>query len=564
MSQNNTNTNKSTNGNARKPYHKKKKTNSKPRLEEVLDAKGRDNNPNWYFLDKEVANDVCNYSFESVLGIGQKPTVPTLMTLYFNATPGNSYSITAGPDNNGSKLLPDTAPICGTDGANYAAMKLYTALSAGSGRNANYQSNDVLIAILAMSSVIEYAEFIRRAFGIAYTYNPRNRIVPKMLLQYQNINFEDFITNMADYRTRFNYIISRINQLPIPANIAFLEKAIEMYQRIYADSESSLSQLFQYVPATLWELDETSYDRGSILKTVYVGTHEKKTMDNWAYYQLSVSEDLIVTMDEHLSKLEEMITLLLDSTTLNLVYMDLIHLAEKKSFNFIHLDYLTDGYAVIPEVNNNALLQFHNLNVEAGYFYDLVDPDTPALLEATCADGTKINITPSNDVYTDVNTGRVIYNPGHRWTEKITDIVVDFPIPNPSLEDKIEANRFTHYKSNYVWTDDDWTGMSILDGFPDHYCVAMTMATDTYIPDMVPNVLVTKYKTGTVTDTVYNTTLKWWSYITKFTAFPVMPVRNTDGSLETVVGDLNYWTTIPFNKLARMNQVMIAGLFDFR
>jgi len=543
---------------------------TKPKTEEKLDSSGRDNDPNWYFSSPELATQAAELSFQNYLGTGpviSNYSVPSIMTFRMNPSPGTSYQLIQG-----ATTLPSDANVKAADstnltsslftetrdGINLMSTKLYTLLSTYSGRTSNYGPQDIGIMHLALGSLVEFTEYIRRAFGVAMTYNPRNRMLPLGLLAAMGVDGDDLMKNLANYRMRFNVAIARVNQIPILDNIGYLRKCREIYQKIYVDEVSAMAQYYLYMPNSVWLLHEESigsWTHGSWLETVVIPTGTN-------------------TVGSLLSILERMINALLFSSTYNIVYSDLINLANKISVPFWSLDYLPENYVVMAEYNRNANLQMHNLSIWQ-------DADQPGR-------GTGVNlnvpwnystlmpanwyITPYNNVYADARDNSVLYNPAFPvlFTDMFTSNsgtawfsakqIVDMDIDNPTLEDRIESLRFKVMESGYYLSQNETTRdrfFKILPCLPDHYCVNSFIYTN-YNDSPI------EYKS-----TVRSASTPWGGgAISQLKNAPLTYLKenNTyvDNTVSNIYGDLTFYTTIDFDYLYRLNRLIATGLFDFR
>lgn len=564
----------------KKPYRKGngKTGNSKGRKGDEIDKTGlntvgRDNDPNWYFTSPELAQQASELSFQNMLGAGPilyNYEVPSIMVFRMNPCPGNTYSTSVTPATNPASgcSFGDYDLVSNQSGINLMATKIYTLLSTYSGRTSQYGPEDVSIMMLSIGEVASLVEHIRRAFGVAMSYSPRNRMLPLGLLNAMNINGEDLMKNLANYRMRFNVSISRINQIPILDNVGYIRKCRDMYQRIYVDDTSSMAQMYFYVPDTTWVLEEAhgSYDLGSVLVTT------------------PVAQDSVVKISDLLTTLETMINNLLFSSTLNIVYSDLINLANKINVPFTQFDYLAENYVVLPEYNRNANLQMHNLTVigkpsapEVGSGAN----DRVSLIPVkTNNSGWKNDnsavLTAYNNVYASSTLNGVVYNPGFMYpnsdptSENPTtvwytgDQIVDMDTDQPSVEDRIEALRFKAMESgHYVHTSDsvapyNSNGFKVLLALPDHYCTEVRIYSN---PTTSGKQITHSVSIGSH--------VKYSEQLSQCASHPIMYYKeDSQGymskSIKGVLGSLNFFTTIGYDYLDRLNKLITTGLFDFR
>jgi len=495
-----------------------KDNKSKAKNRAGLDSKGYPNDVNYYFFSPELAQQASQLSFQNVLGLGQLDgyEVPSIMAIHFNPSFGNTYpTVGVGPR---SETTPTESALpevpTGRSAINAMGDKLYTLMSQFTGRTANYGPQDITEMIGAIASLAEATEHVRRAFGVILTYNERNRAIPNLLIQAMGIDYADMAANFSNYRMRFNTAIARINQIPLLDNVMYITKAREMYQKVFTDSPSPMAQIFLYVPHTVWILDESSYTEGTILKTTdFVKTRSAEKLSTY------------------LTIIEQMITALVESSTLNMVYADLLNMANKLNVPLWHFDYLAENYVVMPEYSPGAILQWHNIDVVG----------EPLVTENFTKSG--FTFTNSNDVYPDVNNNGILYNPRFAYDNDRAVTVVDSPIGVPDVTDRIEALRMSSCNGNWTLVTSG-SPVSVFKALSDHYVTRLEVFTNLH-------------STSTLFSSE-NVTITNAALLSQFENGPLMQHSNR------VFGSLSYYTEVPYEYLKRVNELMMMGLLDFR
>lgn len=533
-----------------------------------LDSTERDNDPNWYFTSSEMANQAAELSFQQMIDgsplVGNY-SIPALAIIKMNPSPGVNYNITSMPGSqaDAADTLPSSSGVDKRNGINLMSAKIYTLLSTFSGRTSSYAPQDVGTMILAISSIAELSEHIRRAFGLLFTYNTRNRYMPLQVIEAVYGQAKDFMANSAIYRQNFNVQMTRINQIPLLDNIGYIRKSREIYQKLYVDEPSAMAQMFIYRPDSVWYLDETSYQGGTVLRTMPL--------------QSGISALI--------SQLASMIDRVLESSTLNIVYADLLNLATKMNVPTWQFDYLAENYVVMPEYNRTAVLQFHNLdwvgqptNQPNGSGYG----DTIGYI-------TKggFNITSNNDVIPDPNENLLMYCPAFLSYVNTTSYLhhgrngsnfrklVDMDTDSPSLEDRIEALRFGVMRSGYKYITSSSTATNnrfndVFLALPDHYPVSIAMVYGMNPTSSNPYGV----KTRGLNRSNAMCVADWYTYaiisnLSQFKNHPFFyilenPTGSNDPKVDGVTGDMGFVTTVDYEYLNRLNRIMYTGLFEFR
>lgn len=458
-----------------------------------LNSGGRDNDPNWYFLDGDVARQASAISFSSYIGeeldlpfttpgtsgkhVIRTVETPSIMSLHVNPCPGK-----------GDRL----------SGINMASLQTYTQLSSLNAKTTNYAPQDLTMLMLAMGEIVSVLEHIRRVFGIMFTYNQRNRTIPQIVVNEMGFDYDDMAANLADYRLQFNTWITAVNKIPFLDNIAYVYKCADMYQKVYMDSESNMSQLIFMMPYSTWKLNEAYNDQGSGLETVMIPERGSK-WNKWV------------------PLIDSLISGLLTSATFNYIYSDVLNLASKTGAKTIRLDYLTEDYAVVPEYNQNFLLQVHNATI--------IGPPK----------GDGVNRSKLNDVSCNVDLNAIEYMPIWSATNMPTNVILDFPTSDPSVEDIIEATRYTAVLKNNSSLQEDESYAAAL---PDHYIVAVGLVkgsdTRTYTYSNAPDMT-----TGLPT----SITFRFLMGLSQVDWAPLWYLTNDDATQFVIGGDLNYYTS---------------------
>lgn len=444
----------------RKPNGKPtNKSNTKPKAkqeskeveEEKMDT-SRGNNPAWYFLDEKLAEQVSQMSFQNLAGYpinydGHSFEVPNIVRIHLNPAPGVQVSARYN------------TPLAQNSAINMAAFRIYSKLSAYTGRVQSYAPQDVGTMILAYGEIISCVEDVRRMFGVSYTMSYRNRAYPKAILQEgMQVDADDLFANLSNYRTQFNTLITLINQLPIPKNIAYFDKCARLYQRVLLDSPSAMAQTLIPVPHSTWILDESSYSGGTVLKTYPLHCAA-------SFGPLGTTP----TMAYYLNTLAALIGALLNSSSLQVVYTDLLNYASKVGCEFWKFDYLFEDYQVIPEYDENFMLQMHNATLCGA-----------PVLESSLITGA-YNVTPYNDVYPDPNRNCLFYNPAFSTVQSVVhghartgdDVIIDMMTDMPTLTDRIEVTRYASVSKGTPYQPTGASGQTayIDAALPDHYVV---------------------------------------------------------------------------------------------
>lgn len=525
-----------TNGKGYKPKYRKSKTNSKPK--ECVDSQEDVNDASYYYEDGNMLQQVTNYTFSQFLGVPLK--LETIANMTYNVS--NILTVWLNPS-----VQPTTDDLYSSMyGVNIAATKNYLYLSANNAKTTNYGPQDPMALLLAVRSAIEMYGFIKRAFGVAYLYNTRNREYPTRLLQAMGINADDLRKNLAEYRIRLNTDIALFDRIPFPKSVPMLDKALHMYEGIYLDEASPMAQTYMFCPMSVWQINEAYNPQGIGLETIKVRSGNIELMD----YYISIFETLIAA--------------LANSSLLNYVYSDILRVCGDG--NLFKMELVPENYGVMPNVNNETRIWLHNM-MKVG---------TPLELDQIPT-GLTSGITNSNDIETNSNGDGLNYHPMFKLVATQTDNVpfmplvdgvVDFETISPSVDEKIAATRLaarmnsvgvgtTGFEGVYS------TGLPVLGD----YYVVMTLVDDGSSSTPSINSIEPYYDLQNAAGLkIINTRL---CKMSQFNFGPLVYLTGTtndnEGSrLYNIHGDVNYFTTLNVDYMQRMRDAEMVAELGFR
>nr|AVX53349.1 putative capsid [Marmot picobirnavirus] len=497
---------------------KRRKSTTQSQSSAKLDSTGRDNDPNWYFLSKDIADQASSFAFNQF--IGTKPD--QLTTIHRN---GDAVSVSTPPYHVPTIMVLTVNPSPGygnniQSGINMAGLKTFTTLSSRNAKTTQYAPQDVTTLILALGEVISAVEFIRRAFGVAFTYNQRNRALPLALLGAMGINANDFLAHLADYRLQANALITQVNKIPFPANIGYLYKCADIYQNVYLDSDSAMAQIILMRPNSSWILNEAYSEQGTGLNTI----------------NYLASSGGAADMSAILEAVTSMVNAIMESATYNYIYADILNFVDKTGSKTFFLDYILEGYSVIPQFNANFLLQIHN----------------------AIAVGAPATAGKWNDVQPNVNKNCITYDPVFPWNDqdtKLQEVLVDMPMSNPSVVDRIEATRYSAVVKEYGAAT-GWVKYTL----PDHYIVQFFIMFDdkstvSGVPSAQSFMSLSKLKAAEQSYLCLKTQFNW---------SPLTYVYFDEANEMYISGELNYYTNLDAEWFERVTDLTFQALFDLR
>ena len=525
----------------------------------AVDERDFNNDPSWYFGDKQLMDQTVNFSFNQIQGW------PIQLGKYTGFNPGIMRIEVSGS-------IGDSTPwgvgigYTRTEGINWAAKKTYAQLSASTGRTASYTPADITMMVLALGDVLKLVSYIRRIFGLMYTYSNRNALYPQSLVQSMvdpngttanGYEWKIDIADIANLRTRFNIIINAFNRVPIISNIPYIHKCATMFDKVYLDDPSPMAQTIYLAPNRLWKLNEIDDQSGSFLESVPPSNAGQRGLD------------------QYIAQLEKMVNVLLDSTTLQVVYADIINLANKGGVQLYTIPTCSEDYVVVPEYNAQFLQLVHNLTI-CGDWKPMTEYATDSVKQYNCVrqDVTHNAIvqTGLTEPFSTLNLTQEYkgLNTDAKW-QSIGNCIVDFDTATPTIEERLEATRLTVPFSTMFWWSDA-TGWTInLGAAPDHICnrVVVYHASNTSSDGTFhEGVVYLNREVFNAYGLLNGSMVAAYTYfMSKFNKFPLVnsfSLNNADHtvSFETTVGDLNFYTNLDNDNFGRVNALIAQNLYS--
>lgn len=177
---------------------------------------------------------------------------------------GNAINIPAG--GNGSYKYTESklyvpgvcaiavAPTIGTQAnpnspINVAATTEYAFVRHVNSGSRNYDAVDLMQYNLAVANVYALLGFLMRAYGIARTFSGVNRYIPETLLHAMRITDPDeMLKSLVTVEYQINILIQKMATLAVPNTMPYFNRMASLYQAIYSESDSALSQMYVLIP----------------------------------------------------------------------------------------------------------------------------------------------------------------------------------------------------------------------------------------------------------------------------------------------------------------------------
>lgn len=207
-------------------------------------ASGNSSNNNWYTANTPLAEASVRLPF--VWPLGNAINIPaggngsskySESKLYVPGVCAIAVAPTIGAQANAN------SPI------NVAATTEYAFVRHVNSGSRNYDAVDLMQYNLAVANVYALLGFLMRAYGIARTFSGVNRYIPETLLHAMRIKDpNEMLKSLVTVEYQINMLIQKMATLAVPNTMPYFSRMASLYQTIYAESESALSQMYLIIP----------------------------------------------------------------------------------------------------------------------------------------------------------------------------------------------------------------------------------------------------------------------------------------------------------------------------
>lgn len=143
-----------------------------------------------------------------------------------------------------------------SDGINVAMTQLFSFMrSKTSGQN-YFEAPDIALYITSTSSLYTLFALGCRIYGTMDAWDVQNRYVPDELLRAAGFDPKSFRRNKLNFWGWLNDFAMRIASRVMPVDIMYFTRQMWMVSNYYRDSATRESQLIQFVPTSLFQLNE--------------------------------------------------------------------------------------------------------------------------------------------------------------------------------------------------------------------------------------------------------------------------------------------------------------------
>lgn len=142
-----------------------------------------------------------------------------------------------------------------TDPVNLAARNMWMNLRSLYSNRIPYTAGAIVKYSMALDSLLTAFQWVKRAYGVVFAYDVRNRYVPDALLKAMGLDYQDFRANLPDIKVFLNKLASQLSVFGVPTELRFILDHIDATAHIYMDDETSTAQYIVYSPEFYWKMN---------------------------------------------------------------------------------------------------------------------------------------------------------------------------------------------------------------------------------------------------------------------------------------------------------------------
>lgn len=316
--------------------------------------KSSPNDWRWYAMNEQLLKDTASLPYSWPLG----------NRLNLDDSDSNPINLGSVP---GIMVL-KTAPAYGVSTTadspiNVASRKIYTYVRHENSGAKNYDPVDLMLYLMSMDGALSYLSWLKRLYGTINLYNFTNRYFPKAALVAQNVDYDDLIAHIADFRAYINTFAVRVGALCIPNSIAYMAKHSWMYSGMYLDGQNDKAQVYMFAPSTYSVFGLDSDGAGCLRNYNLWGFDNKMPKTSWTR---------LLTYDDLRKTGEAILAPLINSEDCGIMSGDILKAYGQGGV--YQADGIREDYTVLPVYDNTVLDQIHNATTVGELYSSTASP----------------------------------------------------------------------------------------------------------------------------------------------------------------------------------------------
>lgn len=305
-------------------------------------AYSKENDVSWYSRFPQLLKDAASFPYAYLAGASfdldnsYTSNNASLSNIRLPGVMRLAYIPTIGPAGDAQ------SPV------NVAARNIYTYVRHVNSGHANYDAPDLMMYLLAMDSLYNFHSFIKRIYGVARLYTPTNRFYPSTILKAMKLDPEEIYANLSNLRSYINMYAVKLGALCVPRDMDYYTRHSWLNEGLYVDSMSNKAQTYFFMPEGYLQYDNTS------------ATGTSLTWQSYLHMMMSGEEVDHVNLTLLFNLGNNLLNAVMNDEDFNIMSGDIL-----KAFGdrIIRVETIPEDYYVLPAYSEEVLSQIHNATI---------------------------------------------------------------------------------------------------------------------------------------------------------------------------------------------------------
>lgn len=212
----------------------------------------RFNDPEWYVNSEQILKDVARVPYSIPVG------TCFVRDGKYNVQPRDQYDQINYPGYDNAIpgiLVSYLMPTLGmTDqsaesAVNVASNSMFQFVRSKISGSRRYEAVDMMIYMGAMDSLYCILTWLTRLYATAYTYHQSNKYLARAIIEAQNVDFDDLIDNLPNFRAAVNIELAKVRAMYLPSAMPIFKRHSWMFSHYFIEGDSEKDQIYFHSPA---------------------------------------------------------------------------------------------------------------------------------------------------------------------------------------------------------------------------------------------------------------------------------------------------------------------------
>lgn len=142
-----------------------------------------------------------------------------------------------------------------TEPVNLAARNMWMNLRSLYSNRIPYTAGAIVMYSMALDSILMAFQVLKRAYGVCFAYDARNRYVADGIIHGMGIDPVDFRLNLPDIKVYINRLATQLSAFGVPTELKFIYDHVDWASHVYMDDVAANAQYIVTTPKFYWKID---------------------------------------------------------------------------------------------------------------------------------------------------------------------------------------------------------------------------------------------------------------------------------------------------------------------